>query len=147
MLHERRAELLFYRHYFDDLLLIWAGPESSLREYLDHLNDNTHNIKLTSQWSKEQIIVLDVIVFRVEDRLQTKVFFKPTDRNNFLPTHSGHHPLWLKNVPKGQMRVKRNCFMLEDFDQQAMVLKNRFVEEGYKTQQLNTIVEEIRSLS
>lgn len=145
--HERRPELLFYRRYIDDLQLLWAGSESSLKEYLDHLNDNTHNIKLTSQWSLKQIHFLDLNIFRVENRLQTKVFFKPTDRNSFLPTHSGHHPLWLKNVPKGQMmRVRRNCSTLEDFDQQSSVLKKRFEDKGYKPQHLDSIVEEIRAL-
>lgn len=130
-----------------DLLLVWVGSESTLKDYMDHLNDNTHNIRLTSQWSTEQIHFLDVNIFRVDDTLQTKVFFKPTDRNSFLPMHSGHHPLWLRNVPKGQMmRVRRNCSSLEDYDQQAMILKNRFVEKGYKSQHLDWIMEEIRAL-
>lgn len=145
---DRRPERLYYKRYIDDLLLIWVGSEQTLKDYMDRLNDNTHNIRLTNQWSTEQIHFLDVNIFRVNDTIQTKVFFKPTDRNSFLPVHSGHHPLWLKNVPKGQiMRVRRNCSALEDFDQQVTVLKNRFMEKGYKSQHLDPIIEEIGALA
>ena len=77
--------------------------------------------------------------------METKVFFKPTDRNSFLPMQSGHHPAWLKNIPKGQlMRVKRNCSTLEDYDEQSEILKGRFREKGYNAQKLNAISEEIK---
>lgn len=68
---KKRKELLFYKQYIDDLMFIWEGPESSLIDYLAFLNSN--NIKLTSQWSKDQINVLDVNIYRVNDQLETKV--------------------------------------------------------------------------
>lgn len=113
---------MFYRQYIDNLIFIWAGSDISLINYLEYLNSNENNIKLTSQWSKDQINSLDVNIFRHNYVLETKIYSKPTDRNRILPIQSGHYPLWLKNIPKGQiMRVRRNCSTADDLVFQSEV--------------------------
>lgn len=53
------------------------------------------------------------------------------DSNSYLPVDSGNHPMWLKNIPKGQLsRVKRNCSEEVDFMLQAQIIKKKFMEEG-----------------
>lgn len=42
------------------------------------------------------------------------------------------------------MRVRRNCSTLEDYKIKSGVLKDRFLEKGYKKQHLDAVVEEIR---
>lgn len=86
----RRGRVSFL---IDDLFLIWEGAENSLHEFLTELNTNENNIKLECQWSKEQIQYLDVSVFRQGDYLGAKVYFRPKDRNSYLPLQSRHHPL------------------------------------------------------
>lgn len=79
--------------------------------------------------------------------METKVFFKKTDRNSYLPITSGHHPLWLKNIPKGQiMRVKRNCSEETEFFLQSKILTERFEAKGYKPEMLKKVVEEVAAL-
>lgn len=85
-----KAEFQQFSNFIDDLFLIWEGTESSLQE---ELNTNDNNIKLECQWSKYQIHYLDVSVFRQGDHLGTKVYFKPTDCNSYLPLQSGPYPL------------------------------------------------------
>lgn len=48
----KKREELFHKCFIDDLMFIWEGSESPLVEYLAFLNNNSNNIKLTSQWSK-----------------------------------------------------------------------------------------------
>lgn len=115
-----------------------------LQQFITQLNANNNNIKFTSQWSSEEINFLDVTIYRQDNKLGTKVFFKPTDRNSYLPTQSGHHPLWLKNSPKGQIvRVKRNCSQTDDFNSQSKVLTERFKAKGYNPQFFDKVVEEV----
>ena len=136
-----RPRLLFYKRYIDDLFFIWDGPLDTLQAFLDELNKNNNNIKLTSEYSSMNIHFLDVEIFRVGNGLGTKVHFKPTDSNSYLPTCSGHHPMWLKNIPKGQLtRVKRNCSELEDFLTQSQVIKNKFIEKGYRADTLDALI-------
>lgn len=145
---EKRDELIFYKRFIDDLFFIWAGSAVSLHQFLQELNNNNNNIELTSHWHSEEINFLDVNVYRRNDRLETKVYFKMTDRNSYLPTSSGHHPLWLKNIPKGQiMRVRRNCSEDDNFILQSKTLTDRFEARGYDPHFLEKVVEEVGSVS
>lgn len=144
----RKAVLLFYRRFIDDLFFICVGNEESLKSFADDLNHNENNISLQLDWSAHHVNYLDVTVSFCENHINTKVFFKTTDQNRFLPTYSGHHPLWLKNIPKGQcMRVWRNCSFESDFVSQSLVLKECFREKGYTDFQLDRAMEEVIGLT
>ncbi|XP_077342840.1 uncharacterized protein LOC143987733 [Lithobates pipiens] len=144
----KRQELLIYRRYIDDLIFIWAGTRSSLTDFLAELNNNTSHINLTSEISAENINFLDVNIHRHGERLETKAYFKPTDANSYLPMQSGHHPAWLKNIPKGQVtRIRRNCSNDNDFYSQANIIKEKFLEKGYCDKQLDKVIEGVASTS
>lgn len=137
--------MLLYRRYIDDLFFIWSGSLSSLHQFLEELNCNTSNIKLTSELSENCIHFLDINIYRQGNKLGTSVYFKPTDSNIYLPIQSGHYPMWLRNIPKGQLtRVRRNCTKIEDFESQALIMKKKFVENlGYHEENLDRIIENI----
>lgn len=98
---QQRSELLFYKRFIDDPFI------------LGFLTNN--NIKLDCHWSREHNY-LDVTVMLCNKQLITKIYFKPTDRNSYLPIYSGHHPAWLRNIPKGQFtRIRRNGTRDADF--------------------------------
>lgn len=127
--------LLFYKRFIDNLFLIWEGTLLY------------NNIRLDFSWSRDQIYYLDVDVFRKGDSLGTNVYFKPTDHYNYLPLHSGHHPLWLKNIPKGQItRVRRNCTKDEDFLAHSNILKERFIQKDYDGNILENLIQEIKEV-
>lgn len=103
-------------------------------EFLEHLNNNTNNIVLDHVISEVTVNFLDVTITKADNILNTKVFFKPTDRNNYLSIRSGLHLAWIKNIPKGQMlRVRHNCTEPEDYFIQASILRDKFVQKGYST--------------
>lgn len=140
----KKESLLFYRRYIDNLFFIWEGNESSLQEFMSELNSNDNNIKLDYESNREQIHFLDVNILRQGDTLTTTVYFKPIDRNSYLPLSSGHRPLWLRNIPKGQMiQVRRNCTTDNDFQIQSKIIKDRFLQKGYREHDLNVIVHEV----
>lgn len=140
----RKEGLLFYRRFIDDLFFIWKGDKCSLHEFMRELNSNKNNIKLEYEYSREHIHFLDVDVIRQGPTLITTIYFKLTDRNSYLLLISGHHPHWLKNIPKGQfMRVRRNCTTDDDFITHSKVISDRFLQKGYKEQHLDNIVREV----
>lgn len=79
-----------------------------------------------------------------EHQLYTKAFFKSTDRNSYIPVQSGHHPRWLRNIPKGKFtRIRRNCTFDNDYATQAELVKIQFVENRYKPHLLEKTIEEV----
>lgn len=74
-------------------------------------------------------------------------FFKETDRNGYITTYSCHHPRWIRGIPKGQlMRLFRNCTGLDEFNNQAEVLIERYVAKGYKERKLRDIKLQVLAL-
>ncbi|XP_042567882.1 uncharacterized protein LOC122134886 [Cyprinus carpio] len=72
---------------------------------------------------------------KLEDgRLTTTLYGKETDRNSFLLASSSH-PSALKNgLPKSQIyRLRRICHSFEEFKENAIDMKQRFLARGYPT--------------
>lgn len=60
--------------------------------------------------------LLDLEIFVSNNRLYICTYFKETDQNTLIPTHSGHRPDCIKNVPRGRfIRIKRNCTTQNDY--------------------------------
>ncbi|CAI9595210.1 unnamed protein product, partial [Staurois parvus] len=138
-------QLIFYRRYIDDILLLWEGDEFTLLNFFTTtLNFNELNIKLSFQYDYFTISFLDLTLFNTGNTISTKSYFKPTDRNSFIPKDSCHLPRWLANIPRGQfLRIHRNCTNREDFITQSNILKNRFIEKGYNATSLESEINEI----
>lgn len=107
---------------------------------MEYLNKNNNNIRLDYQISDTTIHFLDVTIDKDLSGLKIKVYFKPTDCNSYLSIRSGHHPAWIRNIPKGQfLRVRRNCTKIEDYLEQVNHLKDKFVQKGYNDKKLDEI--------
>lgn len=105
----RHDSLKFYKGYIDDVIIFWEGTESDLHLYIAHMNQNKYGLKFSAEVSNVSINYLDLTIRKNGVRFETLTFFKPTDRNGFVPTSSCHHPQWLGTIPKGQYIIlKRN---------------------------------------
>lgn len=130
-------QIKMYKRYIDDVIILWNGTTDSLTKFLDNLNNNKYGITFTGKWSPDKIDYLDLEIFKTGEKLLTRTFFKPTDRNGYIPTASCHHPRWKTNVPKGQLlHIRRNCDKSEDFNTQADILIGKFQEKGYDKEKL-----------
>lgn len=97
------SELLLYKRYIDDIIIIWKASKKKLVIFLDGRSQNDRNIQLTWDISKTNISYLDFKIIHVDNNLTTKTHFKIVDRNGFIPMESCHHKNWLYNIPKGRM--------------------------------------------
>uniref|UniRef100_A0A8C5PUJ4 Reverse transcriptase domain-containing protein n=1 Tax=Leptobrachium leishanense TaxID=445787 RepID=A0A8C5PUJ4_9ANUR len=141
------TNLVFYRRYIDDIFFIWRGGEEALQLFLDFLATNDRGIILTSNWSKTEVIFLDLKIFVENDTIKTKTHFKDVDCNSFIERRSCHLPQWLNAVPKGQfLRMKRNCTNISDFDIQSTKLRSDCAEKGYNIQTLEDTRAEVRQM-
>lgn len=99
---------------------------------LEPMNNNDRNITLTWNISKDTIHFLDLEIRNTVRGIETKTFFKATDRNSYIPTMSCNFRPWLDNIPRVQfMRMRKNCTQDDDFETQSKMLSKMFRDKGY----------------
>lgn len=144
---DRPPQLICYRRYIDDLIIVWNGDMESLQLFMNRMDNNDKNIKLTWNVNTQNTVFLDLEIYKNEDGFCTRNFFKPTDRNSFIPLSSCHHKLWLCNIPRGQfIRLRRNCTSQSDFLSQSQVLAERFKQKGYDSPTLENEITRISQM-
>lgn len=100
----KRPELVLWARYIANILLLWKGDFKSLQGFMSILNDNNCGISLSYEISQTYIHFLDleISVNNTMDDLAFTTYFKPTNRNGYIPVDSCHHDQWLKSIPHGQ---------------------------------------------
>ncbi|XP_071985630.1 uncharacterized protein [Engystomops pustulosus] len=113
--------------------MVWRGTENELHEFIQELNKNDKNIKLTYKAGRHNIEFLDIL-FDVDDlgNVSSNVFRKTTSSNTLLHANSSHPHKLIESIPIGQfLRIRRLCSNDEDFETQSKDLSQRFRERGY----------------
>ena len=83
-------------------------------------------------WNQETLAFLDLELCHEHNNIFVRNYTKPTAGNSYLHYDSCHHPLWVKNIPKGQFcRLRQNCTKDSDYILQSAHLKQKFLEKGY----------------
>ncbi|CAJ0961379.1 unnamed protein product [Ranitomeya imitator] len=121
-----------WMRYIDDVLFIWEGPLVGLERMIQHLNNNTKNIRLTFKYGRD-IDFLDIkIGVGSNGVVHTDIFRKSTSTNSFLYADSSHPISTVRGIPVGQfLRARRICSDDIKFEKEAMDLTRRFTQRGY----------------
>lgn len=136
-----------YKRFIDDILIVWEGSWDKLNEFVQHIGVNQYGIKFTVNVHHETINILDLEIFKNRDRLYTRTHFKETNRNGYIPFSNCHHPQWKRAIPKAQfIRIKHNCDLMVDYQEQTGILIERFVDKGYERKELEHIRKQIGCL-
>ena len=78
----------FYLRFIDDIFLIWNGTKTEFDNFLKQFNERHPRIKFEYENSKTEINFLDTTVFKVDKKLRTKLYVKPTNRQSYLHSKS-----------------------------------------------------------
>ncbi|CAJ0929127.1 unnamed protein product [Ranitomeya imitator] len=121
-----------WMRYIDDIWFIWEGTVGDLTAFMNLLNDNKVNVKLTFKFGRK-VEFLDLCVSTdTNGNLYTNLYRKPTATNAFLHATSSHPQATIRGIPVGQfLRAKRICTNSDDFIKQSRDLADRFQERGY----------------
>ena len=76
--------LLAWRHYNDDVVMLWQHGEQELKKYLDTLNYYHLTIKFTAEYTKPKVNILDVTVMKKGYQLVTDLYLKSTDTHLYF---------------------------------------------------------------
>ena len=124
---------VIYLRYIEDFFMTWIKSESELRHFLNEINQKHQSVKFDFKFSKESIEFLDTLVYiDSKNRLQTTLYKKPTDCQNYLHAKSAHPFSLKKSIPYSQaLRIKRICSTFEEYRKHSQNLIKRFVEQSY----------------
>ena len=121
----------WYR-YMDDIFCIWPHGEDELERFTSHLNSVHSTIKFTIEKSRTAVNFLDTTVTLEDNCLETNLYVKPTDRNNYLPFDSAHPYHCKKGLPYSQfLQIRRICNKPFDFKQNCAVKAAQLRKKGY----------------
>ena len=82
--------------------------------------------------SKTEINCLDITVFKVDYKLKTKVYIKPTDRQSYLHSKSEHPNSTKKSIAYSQaLRFNKICYNRSDLHNNCKRLLNALTKRGY----------------
>ena len=94
--------ILFLR-YIDDIFMVWTKSEKQLKDFMSELNQKHPYIKFDYKFDCKQIEFLDTLVYiDQQNKLQTTVFRKSSDCQNFLNAKSEHSYSLKKSIPYSQ---------------------------------------------
>ena len=80
---ESNAKL--YLRYIDDIFILWTSTRQEFENFISELNQKHSSIKLDYEMSSIEIPFLDTIVYiDNKNHLQTRLYRKTTDRQNYL---------------------------------------------------------------
>ena len=126
--------------YIDDIFMIWTGTKEQIHTFINELNNKHPSIKFGDyKISDTEVNFLDTKVYIDEhNRLQTTLYRKPTDRQNYLYRTSEHPESLKANIPYSQAsRVKRICSTDNELHQSCKSLQEKFIKRSYSEEQVS----------
>ena len=140
----------FYLCFIDNIFLIWNGTKTEFDNFFKKINECHPSIKYEYEMSKTEINFLDTTVFKVDNKLRTKVYVKLTDRQSYLHKTKKSIPLSTphstkKNIAYSQaLRFNKICYNRSDPHNNCKRLLNTLTERGYNktdtTTQINRAI-------
>ena len=99
---------LLWLRFLDDVLMLWEGDDEQLSTFVQHLNNQMRAINFTMSKSQESITFLDLELykdhrFRHSGILDTKLYKKPSNLQNFLHFSSCHSPSTFPTIVRGEL--------------------------------------------
>ncbi len=123
---------LFFVRYLDDIFFVWPGDVESLKQYEQYLNTLIPDIKITLEHNTQEIPFLDALIYKHNNTLQTRPYFKPTDTHQLLHTDSYHPSHTFKGLLKSQLiRFKRLSSTQADYYMACKILFSSLKHRGY----------------
>ncbi|KAJ1185013.1 hypothetical protein NDU88_001809 [Pleurodeles waltl] len=143
---EINRAVLWFR-YIDDLFLIWKGSEKDAIQFIQKLNENDYNIRLTYNISPSSIEFLDTKIEIKEMMIHTELFCKATAGNSLLHATSGHPDKLKWSIQYGELlRAKRISNTDEVFEREQEEMVKRFKQRGYPDWVIKKATDKIKNV-
>ncbi|CAN7951161.1 unnamed protein product [Ixodes pacificus] len=138
---------IFYKRFIDDIFLIWTHTEEQLFIFIERFNRAHPNIKFTHEYSRTSINFLDVTLSVEGNKLQTRLYRKPTDSQKYLHYHSSHPRHCKNSIPYSQAhRFRRICSEKQEFERNVADLRGVLLQQRYPAGVIEDAIDKARAL-
>ena len=95
------------------------------------------------KYSKDKIEFLDTLIYKDKNNnIQTTLYKKPTDRQNYIHSKSAHPFSLKKSIAYTQaLRLKRICSTIVEYEKYTKILKKQLIRKSYPE---TTVIQEIQ---
>ena len=119
-----------WKRFLDDCFIPWTKSKSDLLELNNLLNNLHPDIKFTMEYSNVQQPFLDVLVKRENTKIETDIYYKPTDSKQYLLFNSCHPKHTKTSIPFSLARrirsiVTNEATLQKRMDELRIVLINQ----------------------
>lgn len=141
---------LCYFRFLDDIWGIWTHGVEDFIKFTEHLNTHQKSITIKYEHNTHKVNFLDVVTykgpkFEKENKLDYKVYFKPTDTHCLLHKTSFHPQHTFKGILKSQLyRFHRICSQKSEFDAAVKTLFKALKTRRYSRSFLRKVLRDFR---
>ena len=141
--------MLLLKRFLDDLFMIFIGSTKVLHIFLSEVNKINPNIKMTMSHTsvkneplhlkcdcetKYSIPYLDTSCEIRKGKIETDLYRKPTDRNQYLLTSSCHPVQCINNIPFSlALRINRICSEYDSREKRFSELRELLLARRHKS--------------
>ena len=121
-----------------------------LKQFMTHMNEANSSIQFTHEYSQEEIVFLDVVVYKetkdTTNTLHTRTHIKPTNKQLYVREDSYHPPGTSKDVAIGEaIRYLRTKLKMEQFSKMILQHKRNLTKRGYNVNKTNRTLKQIKT--
>jgi len=139
----------FLARLVDDIFFPWYYPETQLRLLVDTLNNRHATIKFEMNHSYNEVNFLDTTIYidKNTQTLHTKLYTKPTHKNQYLHYKSEHPSHVKKAIPYSQaLRLRRITDNDDILQTELDTLKEKFIQRGYPQNLVETEINKVHQI-
>ena len=139
----------FYKRFIDDILIIWTGTEEEFLTFIKTINTLHPTIKFTCEYNIQErsTTFLDTKITIINNRIETDLYRKPTDRVQYLLPRSSHPSHIFKNVPFSlALRLVRIVSQREKLLERLQELKAMLLSRDYRKNIVDAAIEKAKAI-
>ena len=146
-------KILLHKVYRDDGFIIFKGSIQEITEFFEIANKEHKLLKFTFDISENEVPFLDLLIskgkhFQTNNKLDTCVYFKPTECFQYLDTDSDHPRNCFKGLIRGEtIRYLRNTNDVHVLQKLIIDFKHRLKDRGYKEDSINAEIHKALSMT
>ena len=139
----------FLSRLVDDIFFPWHHSEAELHSFIETLNNHHTTIKFEMHHSFNEVNFLDTTIYtdKLTHTLHTKLYTKPTHKNQYLHYNSEHPSHVKKAIPYSQaLRLKRITDDNNILQTELNTLKEKFLHRGYPQNLVETEINKVHKI-
>ena len=137
-----------FKRFLDDCFLIFNQPEKDLDKFHHLLNSLHPSIRYTIDKSRKQISFLDTLIINNNGKIETDIYYKPTDSKQYL-LYTSCHPKHTRNsIPYNLARRLRLIISEENtLIKRLEELREFLLKQKYPPALINDSIAKIKSIN